>query len=154
MNGTKPVNQRAWWLVLPVLLTVAFSAVIPLMTVVNYSVQDILGPDQSVFVGMEWYKEMLRDPELHAALLRQLTFSIAVLLIEVPLGVALALAMPVSGWRASLTLVIFAMPLLVPWNVVGTIWQISPGVTSVFSATRWRASASTTTTRRVLPMRG
>jgi glycerol transport system permease protein len=124
MNSFKPVNQSAWWLVLPVLLSVAFSALIPLMTVVNYSVQDILGPDQRVFVGMEWYKETLRDPELHAALLRQLTFSIAVLLIEVPLGVALALAMPVSGWRSSLTLVIFAMPLLVPWNVVGTIWQI------------------------------
>ncbi len=31
---------------------------------------------------------------------------------------------PSSGWRSSLTLVIFAMPLLVPWNVVGTIWQI------------------------------
>jgi glycerol transport system permease protein len=124
MNGTKPVNQRAWWLVLPVLLSVAFSAVIPLMTVVNYSVQDILGPDQRVFVGMEWYKEMLRDPELHAALLRQLTFSLAVLIIEVPLGVAVALAMPAGGWRASLTLVVFAMPLLVPWNVVGTIWQI------------------------------
>jgi glycerol transport system permease protein len=124
MNTFKPVNQRAWWLVLPVLLSVAFSALIPLMTVVNYSVQDILGPEQRVFVGMEWYKETLRDPELHAALLRQLGFSIAVLLIEVPLGVALALAMPVSGWRSSLTLVIFAMPLLVPWNVVGTIWQI------------------------------
>jgi glycerol transport system permease protein len=124
MSNFKPVNQSAWWLVLPVLLSVAFSALIPLMTVVNYSVQDILGPDQRVFVGMEWYKETLRDPELHAALLRQLTFSIAVLLIEVPLGVALALAMPVSGWRSSLTLVIFAMPLLVPWNVVGTIWQI------------------------------
>ena len=124
MSGIKPVNQRAWWLVLPVLLSVAFSAIIPLMTVVNYSVQDILGPDQRVFVGMEWYKETLRDPELHSALLRQLTFSIAVLLIEVPLGVGLALAMPDKGWRASLTLVVFAMPLLVPWNVVGTIWQI------------------------------
>src|SRR3954454_83519 len=120
----KTVNNKAWFLVLPVFLSVAFSALIPLMTVVNYSVQDILGPDQRVFVGMEWYKETLRDPELHAALLRQLTFSIAVLLIEVPLGVALALAMPVSGWRSSLTLVVFAMPLLVPWNVVGTIWQI------------------------------
>jgi len=124
MSIVKPVNQRAWWLVLPVLVSVAFSAVIPLMTVVNYSVQDILGPNQSVFVGMEWYKEVLRDHELHGALVRQLTFSGAVLLIELPLGVALALAMPTSGWRASLTLVVFAMPLLVPWNVVGTIWQI------------------------------
>jgi len=124
MSTLKPVNQRAWFLVLPVLVSVAFSALVPLMTVVNYSVQDILGPTQKVFVGMDWYKEVLRDPELHGALVRQLVFSGAVLLIEVPLGILIALAMPVSGWRSSLVLVVLAMPLLIPWNVVGTIWQI------------------------------
>jgi glycerol transport system permease protein len=124
VNVTKPVNQRAWWFVLPVLLSVAFSALIPLMTVVNYSVQDILSPSQSVFVGWEWYKEVLRDPELHSALVRQLLFTAAVLAIQVPLGIALALSMPTTGWRSSLVLVLLAMPLLVPWNVVGTIWQI------------------------------
>jgi glycerol transport system permease protein len=124
VSSAKPVNQRAWWFVLPVLISVAFSALIPLMTIVNYSVQDILGPDQAVFVGMEWYKEILRDPELHGALYRQLIFTGAVLAIEIPLGIALALAIPASGWRASLTLVLLAMPLLIPWNVVGTIWQI------------------------------
>jgi glycerol transport system permease protein len=124
MSVARPVNQRAWWFVLPVLVSVAFSALIPLMTVVNYSVQDIFGPEQRVFVGMEWYKEVLRDPELHGALYRQLLFSAAVLAIQLPLGVALALAMPASGWRASLVLVLLSMPLLVPWNVVGTIWQI------------------------------
>jgi glycerol transport system permease protein len=124
VSSAKPVHQRAWWFVLPVLLSVAFSALVPLMTIVNYSVQDILGPDQSVFVGMEWYKEILRDPELHGALYRQLIFTGAVLAIEIPLGIALALAIPERGWRASLTLVLLAMPLLIPWNVVGTIWQI------------------------------
>jgi glycerol transport system permease protein len=124
VSSTKPVNQRAWWFILPVLISVAFSALVPLMTIVNYSVQDILGPDQAVFVGMEWYKEILRDPELHGALYRQLIFTGAVLAIEIPLGIALALAIPESGWRASLTLVLLAMPLLIPWNVVGTIWQI------------------------------
>ena len=124
MSALKPIDQRAWWLVLPVLVSVAFSAVIPLMTVVNYSVQDILGPSQSVFVGWEWYKEVLRDEELHGALYRQLGFSAAVLAIQVPLGVALALSMPAQGWRSSLVLVLLALPLLIPWNVVGTIWQI------------------------------
>jgi glycerol transport system permease protein len=124
VSSAKPVNQRAWWFVLPVLISVAFSALIPLMTIVNYSVQDILGPDQAVFVGMEWYKEILRDPDLHGALYRQLVFTGAVLAIEIPLGIALALAIPERGWRASLTLVLLAMPLLIPWNVVGTIWQI------------------------------
>src|SRR3546814_15819739 len=39
----KTRNNKAWFLVLPVLLLVAFSAVISLMTVVNYSVQATLG---------------------------------------------------------------------------------------------------------------
>ncbi len=120
----KPVNQRAWLLVLPVIVCVAFSAVLPLMTVVNYSVQDILSPTQRVFVGTEWFKAVMRDSELHQALLRQILFSLSVLAVEIPLGIALALAMPASGWRASLVLVIVALSLLIPWNVVGTIWQI------------------------------
>ena len=120
----KPVNQRAWLLVLPVIVCVAFSAVLPLMTVVNYSVQDILSPTQRVFVGTEWFKAVMRDGELHDALLRQILFSLSVLAVEIPLGIGLALAMPASGWRASLVLVIVALSLLIPWNVVGTIWQI------------------------------
>jgi glycerol transport system permease protein len=94
------------------------------MTVVNYSVQDILGPDQAVFVGMEWFRAVMRDSDLHGALFRQLIFSIAVLVIQIPLGIGVALTMPAQGWRASLSLVLVALPLLIPWNVVGTIWQI------------------------------
>ena len=117
-------NNKAWFLVLPVFVLVAFSAVVPLMTVVNYSVQDIFDVDNRVFVGSEWYREILRDPGLQQALLRQLVFSIAILIIEIPLGIAVALAMPRRGRWASLTLVVLALPLLIPWNVVGTIWQV------------------------------
>ncbi|EGI76924.1 carbohydrate ABC transporter permease [Hylemonella gracilis] len=121
---TKPVNQRAWFLILPVILCVAFSAILPLMTVVNYSVQDIISPERRVFVGTEWFVAVMRDPELHEALLRQLVFSLAVLAVELPLGIALALAMPAQGWKSSAVLVVMALSLLIPWNVVGTIWQI------------------------------
>jgi glycerol transport system permease protein len=121
---TKPVNQKAWWLVLPVILCVAFSAILPLMTVVNYSVQDIISPQRRVFVGTEWFAMVMRDQELHLALWRQIQFSLAVLLVEIPLGIALALSMPAKGWRSSVVLVIVALSLLIPWNVVGTIWQI------------------------------
>lgn len=120
----KPINQRAWLLVLPVVICVAFSAILPLMTIVNYSVQDIFSPDRRVFVGTEWYAAVLQDEELHGALLRQIGFSLAVLAIQIPLGILLALCMPASGWRASAVLVIIALSLLIPWNVVGTIWQI------------------------------
>ncbi len=120
----KPVNQKAWFLILPVLMCVAFSAIVPLMTVVNYSVQDIISPERRVYVGTEWFAAVMRDEDLHAALWRQLVFSFSVLMAEIPLGVALALSMPAQGWRASLTLVVIALSLLIPWNVVGTIWQI------------------------------
>ena len=122
MNKTQ--NNAAWLLVLPVLVLVAFSAIIPLMTVVNYSVQDIFGPGQRVWVGTEWYQEVLGDSRLKDALLRQFLFSGLVLLIEIPLGVLIALAMPKSGWQSSIVLVLLALPLLIPWNVIGTIWII------------------------------
>jgi len=117
-------NNRAWFLILPVFVIVAFSAIIPLMTVVNYSVQDILGPGQRIFVGAEWFKEMLTNSRLHDALIKQLIFSGLVLLIEIPLGIAIALTMPHKGWTASVCLVLLALPLLIPWNVIGTIWII------------------------------
>jgi len=117
-------DNKAWFLVLPVFVVVAFSAIIPLMTVVNYSVQDIFGPGQRFFVGMEWFKEVLADERLHDALWRQFLFSGLVLLIEMPLGVAIALTMPKKGWGASASLVTIALPLLIPWNVIGTIWII------------------------------
>jgi glycerol transport system permease protein len=120
----KPVNQKAWFLILPVILCVAFSAIVPLMTVVNYSVQDIISPERRVFVGTEWFVAVMRDEELHSALWRQILFSLAVLAVEIPLGVLLALSMPAQGWKSSAVLVLVALSLLIPWNVVGTIWQI------------------------------
>jgi glycerol transport system permease protein len=120
----KTQNNRAWFLILPVIVAVAFSAILPLMTIVNYSVQDILSPTQKVFVGTEWFQTVMRDSELHEALYRQLLFSLSVLAVQIPLGILIALCMPADGWRASLALVLIALPLLIPWNVVGTIWQI------------------------------
>ena len=120
----KTVNQKAWFLVLPVLVLVAFSAVIPLMTVVNYSVQDTFGNNAFFWAGLDWFDEMIHSDRLHAALGRQVLFSAIILAIEVPLGIFIALNMPKKGFWSSVTLVLMALPLLIPWNVVGTIWQI------------------------------
>lgn len=117
-------DNKAWFLVLPVFILVAFSAIVPLMTVVNYSLQDIFGPGQRVFVGIEWFEEVLSDKRLHDALGKQLLFSGLVLLIEMPLGILIALMMPKKGLAASISLVLIALPLLIPWNVIGTIWII------------------------------
>ena len=77
-----------------------------------------------MFVGTEWFKEMLHNKRLHDALWRQLLFSGLVLLIEMPLGILLALAMPKKGWGVPVCLVTMSLPLLIPWNTIGTIWII------------------------------
>ena len=120
----KTVNQKAWFLVLPVLLLVGFSAVIPLMTVVNYSIQDTFGNNQFLPVGLEWFEEILHSERIHDALGRQVLFTSIIMAIEIPLGIYIALQMPKSGIWASVCLVLISLPLLIPWNVVGTIWQI------------------------------
>jgi ABC-type sugar transport system permease subunit len=102
MNKTQ--NNKAWFLVLPVFLLVAFSAIVPLMTVVNYSVQDILDSSTRFFVGVEWFREVLHDSRLHDSLLRQFIFSFFVLAIEIPLGICVALMMPKKGVWSSLCL--------------------------------------------------
>lgn len=109
---------------LPVLLIVAFSAVIPLMTVVNYSVQDILDLNTRFFVGLQWYEETLADPRFIDAFARQVGFSATVLAIEVPLGIAVAKGISKTSRLTPLILIVLAIPLLIPWNVVGTIWQM------------------------------
>jgi glycerol transport system permease protein len=120
----KPMNNRAWLLVVPVFVVVAFSAIIPLMTVVNYSVQDSFGGGVWIFVGDEWFREVLRDEALHDAFIRQLIFSFTILAIQIPLGIGIALLLPTRGWGVPASLVLLALPLLVPFNVVGTIWQL------------------------------
>ncbi|HVK90391.1 MAG TPA: sugar ABC transporter permease [Mycoplana sp.] len=120
----KTWNNKAWFMVLPVLALVAFSAVIPLMTVVNYSVQDTFGNNQFFWAGTDWFVDILHSDRFWEALGRNLLFSAIILSIEIPLGILIALNMPKKGIGVPVCLVLMALPLLIPWNVVGTIWQV------------------------------
>jgi glycerol transport system permease protein len=120
----KTVNQKAWFLVLPVFLMVAFNALIPLMTVVNYSVQETFGDNVFMWADVRWFQEVLHSERFHAALFRNIQFSAIVMLIEIPLGLAIALTMPRKGPWVSVCLVLMSLPLLIPWNVVGSMWNI------------------------------
>jgi glycerol transport system permease protein len=125
----KPWNNRAWFFVVPVLVFVLFSSIVPMMTVVNYSIQDSMGVNNFFWNGDSWFRELL-DPttEIGArfagALVRTFAFSMTCLAIELPLGIAIALCLPRRGWAIGASLVVIALPMLIPWNVVGTIWQI------------------------------
>ena len=120
----KPWNNKAWFMLIPVLVLVGFSAVIPLMTVVNYSLQDTFGNNVFFWAGTQWFEEILHSGRFWDAMFRNLIFSFVILAIEVPLGILIALNMPKKGVGVPVCLVLMALPLLIPWNVVGTIWQV------------------------------
>ena len=117
-------NNKAWFFVLPVFALVAFNAIIPLMTVVNYSMQETFGNNEFFWAGLIWFQDILQSDRFHASLGRQAIFTASILAIEMPLGVAIALCMPRKGPWVSVCLVLMALPLLIPWNVVGAMWNI------------------------------
>jgi glycerol transport system permease protein len=94
------------------------------MTVVNYAVNDTFGNNEFFWAGLEWFEEIVTSSRLHDALGRQILFTAIILSIQIPLGIFIALNMPKKGFWSSLCLVLMALPLLIPFNVVGTIWQI------------------------------
>lgn len=120
----KTVNQKAWFFVLPVLALVAFNALIPIMTVVNYSVQETFGNNLFFWEGLGWFEKLLNSDRFWSALGRQFFFTGSILAIEVPLGIIIALAMPKEGFWVPVCLILMALPMLIPWNVVGAMWNI------------------------------
>ena len=118
------MSNRAWLFLIPALVLLSISAFIPLMTVINYSIHYIFAGSAPTFVGFENYIEVLRDPAFLKALGRQIIFSLMILAVEVPLGIAIALSMPKRGKGVALSLVLLGIPLLIPFNVVGIIARV------------------------------
>lgn len=118
------MKYNAWLFLIPALVIMAISAFVPLMTVVNYSLHYIFSGSMPEFVGLENYIEVLHDPKFHGALGRQLIFSLMVLLVEIPLGIMIALAIPKKGPGVAVSLVLLGIPLLIPYNVVGIVWRL------------------------------
>lgn len=120
----KQANNRAWFFVLPALLLLGFIAGIPLMTGLNYSFHDVFTLKTKVWVGFEFYDEILSSSRFWAGFGRSLLFSTIILMIEIPLGIFIALSIPKKGPLVAVCLVSMSLPLLVPWNMVAIIWHV------------------------------
>jgi glycerol transport system permease protein len=118
------MKPRPWLFLVPALFLVALSALVPLMTVVNYSLHFLVPGSEPTYVGLENYRDVLKDPNFMAAIRRQFLFTTEILLIEIPLGLLVALALPRQGWKATGCLMLLGVPLLIPWNVVGMVWRV------------------------------
>lgn len=117
-------DNKAWLLLIPALAVMAITAFVPLMTVLNYSLHYIFSGSIPEYVGFANYVDVLNDPKFHGALGRQLLFSIAILAVEIPLGITIALSLPKKGVGVGISLVLLGIPLLIPYNVVGIVWRL------------------------------
>ncbi len=115
-------DNRAWLLVAPAFLVLAFIGAIPLVINTWHSFFDIFTLESKFWVGGEWYGEILGSSRFFESLGRSLMFSAVVLCVQFPLGLFIALSLPKSGWVRSFGLVLLALPLVVPWNMIPSIW--------------------------------
>ena len=98
------------------------------MTVVNYSVQDTFGNNKFFWNGDGWYQQVL-DPSTELGGNSSPRWGAT---LPSPAPCWRSRSRSASWWRSPCRaragrwrcLVVLALPLLIPWNVVGTIWQI------------------------------
>ena len=118
----KPHDNRAWLLLLPAMTIMLLVGVVPLVSVFNYSFHDIFTLQDLHWLGLDWYREIVRSERFHGSLARSTLFSALVLSIQLPLGIAIALMLThAPRWRTPV-LMLLALPLVVPWNMIPIMW--------------------------------
>ncbi|MCV0423933.1 MAG: sugar ABC transporter permease [Roseibium sp.] len=116
-------NSTAWLFLTPAAALLVVIGFAPLMTMVNYSVQDSFAGDRFFWVGSEWYEEAFRSPAFWGALGRTVLFAIISLSIQFGLGIYIARKLFHVQKHGAAFLGILALPLLTPWIVVGFVWR-------------------------------
>ncbi|MCI5110597.1 MAG: sugar ABC transporter permease [Marivita sp.] len=122
LTGVQVHDNKAWFFVLPAAALLCFVGLIPLVINGWHSFFDIFTLDQKYWVGGEWYVEILGEGRFYESLGRSLLFSTCVIAVQFPLGLLIALSLPREGWVRSLGLILLAVPLVVPWNMIPSIW--------------------------------
>jgi glycerol transport system permease protein len=117
-DPTKPENPRAWFLVAPATILLLLCLEAPLAAIIVRSLSGEGG-----FVGERWFVDVLEGQGFWLAAARSFGFSAAALLIQIPLGLWIALHTPRAGWGAGVSLVAMALPLMIPAGSVGLIWN-------------------------------
>lgn len=118
----KDRTQTGWLFVLPAVLILGLIGLVPLLTVVNYSFFEIFILDARFWIGTEWYAEIIGSGRFWASFGRSFLFSAMILCVQIPLGIAIALCIPKRKIWVGVTLAVLALPLLVPWNMIPSLW--------------------------------
>jgi len=120
--GRQVINP--WLLFLPAFIIVGFNSFMPTLYAAYLATQKYTLGVPSIFIGYDNFFHLMFDPIFWDSLLKGFAFVFACLVIEIPLGLALALALHKDTRVNRVIRTILSTPLLIPPLVVGSIWLL------------------------------
>lgn len=117
------VSDKRVLLIIPALIILFFNSIFPTLIVLNYSFQE---PFATVLKVMGWdnYVQVLRNPAFLDAFTRNVRFTVITVVIEILLGLALALIIRERGKFASIVSAAIILPSLIPYVSIGILWRL------------------------------
>jgi len=114
-----------WLLFLPAFIIVGFNSFVPVIYAAYLStLRFYMTGQEAKFLGYDNYMTLVNDPTVWDSLLKGAAFVAAVLLIEIPLGLAIALVIYRESFRNRVLRTILSAPLLIPPLTVGATWLL------------------------------
>lgn len=109
----------------PALLIYSIFLLLPILQSVGYSFTDWNGIGKMNFTGLQNYKDIFSDSDLHASIIHSFQLTFWALLIQLPLGIILALLL-INNKRKGTKLfkVVFFMPVVLSSAVLAVLWGL------------------------------
>jgi len=107
----------------PTFLLILFTAVIPILYVLFLSTQDIRGIMNRGFVGIRNYTDIIEAGRLQAALGATLYYAFGTIVVQMVVGMIVALALNVKFWGRGFVRALILVPWAIPTSLVAIMWS-------------------------------
>ncbi len=115
-------KKLAFLLMSPATLVILLTAVIPICYALYLSTQDIRGIMNLGFIGLQNYRHIIESGRLQSALVATLLFGGATIVIQMTVGMIVALALSVQFWGRNIVRAIILIPWAIPTAIVALMW--------------------------------
>jgi multiple sugar transport system permease protein len=123
-QDSAPSQPNLWPYVLPTVLVLGACTLYPIATVLWMSLHDWTWGGDSVFSGLKNFKLLWLKGSFLIALMNTVTFAISAVLVELVLGMTLALAANKVTKGAGIFRVLMILPLMVSGIAVSLVWKV------------------------------
>ncbi len=116
-----------YWAILPALIVLLALTIFPLLELIGMSVSTVSFAEGKViwqFSGLDNFRTFLEDEIFLVAVFNTVVFVVCTVLIEIVLGLALALIVSQTTLMTGVARSILMIPILVPAIAIGTMWRL------------------------------